>query len=305
MSDNLTTTNEVSPAVGIVYQRTLLQPNFPQYVHTRFAMKYNIPSKSGTTLKMRRYARYSAATTPLTEGITPTGHKQSKVDLTATVSQYGDYAIITDVVDLTVEDKNIVIEVERQADQMRNTEDQLTRDVLANGASSLTCSTGGTLLNSTDINTVTQTLRNNNAAFMTAMIKAGPGQGTSPIKPAFWGIANTANEHNLDNVSGFKSVTNYANGGETDPTEYGSTGNVRWLTTTQGYYSSTSYYNLIIAKEAYGIINLDGGSAKSIVKTAAGMDDPLEQRAATVGWKMWQVARIINDANMMVLISTI
>ncbi|MBE3139680.1 MAG: N4-gp56 family major capsid protein, partial [Thermoplasmata archaeon] len=254
------------------------------------------------------YERYSAATTPLTEGITPTGHKQSKVDLTATVSQYGDYAIITDVVDLTVEDKNIVIEVERQADQMRNTEDTLTRDVLANAASSLTCSNGSgtsTLLNATDIATVTQTLRNNNAQYTSPMIKAGQGQGTFPIRASFWGIANTANEHNLENVSGFKSVTNYANGGEVDPTEFGATTNVRWLTTTQGYYSSTSYYNLIVAKEAYGVIDLNSGSAKSIVKTAAGMDDPLEQRAATVGWKMWQVARIINDANMMVLISTI
>ena len=308
MSDNLTTTNEVSPAVGIVYQRTLLQPNFPQYVHSRFAEKYSLPSKSGTTLKMRRYSRYSAATTPLTEGITPTGHKQSKVDLTATVSQYGDYAIITDVVDLTVEDKNIVIEIDRQSDQMRNTEDVLVRDVLANGASSITCSNGSgtaTLLNATDIETARLTLRAANAAYMTSMIKAGTGQGTSPIRSSYWGIAHASNETNLSNVSGFKHVTNYANGGATDPEEYGSTNGVRWLTTTQGYYSSTNYYNLIIAKEAYGLIELDGGSAKSIVKTQSGMDDPLDQRKATVGWKMWQVARIINDANLIVLISTL
>jgi len=89
MADALTTTTEVDPAINIVYQRTLLQPPTPKYVHNKFAQKFSIARKSGNTMKFRRYNRYSAATTPLTEGITPNGHKQSKVDILAEVSQYG------------------------------------------------------------------------------------------------------------------------------------------------------------------------------------------------------------------------
>ena len=81
MADTLTTTQEVDSAVGVFYERTLLEPNYPKYIFNRFAQKSSIPSKNGTTIKWRRYSRYSTATTPLTEGITPNGHQQAKGDL--------------------------------------------------------------------------------------------------------------------------------------------------------------------------------------------------------------------------------
>lgn len=305
MADALTTTSEVDPAIAVVYQKTLLQPPTPKYVHNKFAQKFSIARKSGNTIKMRRYSRYAAATTPLTEGVTPNGHKQSKVDILAQVSQFGDFATVTDVVDLTVQDPNITIEVTRQNDQMQNTLDQLTRDALAASASSTTCANSsgvGTLLNKTDINSVRQTLRGNNAEYMTGLISAGTGQSTAPISPAYWGIADTDLEDDLEAVAGFKSSTNYAAQKGVDAAEWGSTGHVRWLTTTQGYVSSGVYSCPIIAKEAYGTVEISGGNAQAIIKGfgSAGTEDPLDQRA-TVGWKMWQVARILNDLFIHVL----
>lgn len=302
MADNLTTTTQVDPAVGIFYERTLLQPNYPKYIHNRFAQKFSIANKAGNTIKFRRYARYSAATTPITEGVTPNGHKQSKLDLLATVSQYGDYATLTDVVDLTVEDPNITIEVDRQADQMQNTMDIITRDVLANSASSTTCSNGSptaTLLNKTDIDTVKSILRKDDAEWISTLIKASTGQGTAPIRPSYFAFGDVDLEQDLEDVSGFKNAANYSNQSSVDEAEWGSTGNVRWLTTTQGYVSSGTYTCPVIAKNAYAVIDINGGNAKSIVKGfgSSGSADPLEQRA-TVGWKMWQVARILNDANI-------
>jgi len=305
MADNITTTEQVDPAVAVTYERTLLQAPRPEYVHTKFAKRFSIAKKSGNTIKMRRYNLYSAATTPLTEGITPNGHKQSKVDLLSEVSQYGDFCTLTDVVDLTVEDANVVIELDLQSDQIQNTDDQLTRDILATSASSTTCTNGSgtaTLLNATDIKAVRQTMRENKAKFMTQLMRAGTGQGTSPIRPAYWGIMDTDLETDLENVAGFKSVANYSGHQGVDPVEWGYTHNIRWLTTTQGYVSSSTYSLPIIGKDAYGIIELSGGNAKAIVKAfgSGGTEDALEQRA-TVGWKMWQVARILNDLFIHVL----
>jgi len=306
MADALTTTTEVDPAVNIAYQRTLLQPPTPKYVHTRFAQKFSISRKSGNTIKMRRYNRYAAATTPLTEGVTPNGHKQSKVDILAQVSQYGDFSTITDVVDLTVQDPNITIEVTRQNDQMTNTTDQLTRDVLAASASSTTCSNGSptaTLLNKTDIDSVRGILRGNDADYMTRLIKGGTAQGTSPIRPSYFAIADTDLEDDLEGVAGFKSMANYAAQQGVDEAEWGSTGNVRWLTTTQGYVSSGTYSCPIIAKRAYGVVDISGGNAQAIIKGFGTGNDPLNQRM-TVGWKMWQVARLLNDLFIHVLKAT-
>jgi N4-gp56 family major capsid protein len=205
---------------------------------------------------------------------------------------------------LTVEDGNIVKETELQADQMRNTIDVLVRDVLAASASSTTCSNGDptvTLLNKTDIDAVRLTLRTADAAYLTSMITAGGNQGTSPIAEAYWGIADADLENDLELVSGFKEVKNYASQGNVAQGEYGCTGRVRWLTTTQGYVSGSTYSCPIIAKGAYGIIDINGGNAKSMVFRGGGINDPLAQTAATVGWKMWQVARILNDSFIHVL----
>ena len=305
MSDALTTTDIIDPAVNMIYQRTLLRAARPEYVHAQFAQKFSIKGKSGNIMKFRRYNLYSAATTPLAEGIKPNGHRQSKVDLQAQVSQFGDFATLTDVVSLITEDKNIVIEVDLQNDQMRNTEDQLVRDVLASSASSTTCTNGtgtATLLNNTDIDAVRGTLRSGNAKYMTSLIVAAQGQSTSPIKPAYWGIADTDLEDDLEAVAGFKSTANYPNQGPVHVAEWGATGNVRWITTTQGYVASSIYSCPIIGQKAYGMIDINGGNAQAIVKGlgSAGTGDPLNQ-IATVGWKMWQVARILNDAFIHVL----
>jgi len=306
--DNLTTSVQVPPAVGIFYERTLLQENRPKYIFNRFAQRFSISSKSGKTIKWRRYSRYAAATTPLTEGITPNGHKQARVDLLAVASQYGDFAIITDVVDLTVEDANITIEVDLQSDQQNNTNDVITRDILVNAASSITCSNGdptATLLNRIDIDTARGVLRGNDADVITGMIAAGTGQGTGPVRPAYFAMAHTDLEDDLEDVSGFKEATNYAAQKGVDVAEKGQTGNVRWLLSTQGATSGSNYLNPIIARNAYGVVDINGGNMKSIVKGmgSSGTEDPLDQRT-TVGWKMWQVPRILNDANLIVLICT-
>jgi N4-gp56 family major capsid protein len=80
---------------------------------------------------------------------------------------------------------------------------------------------------------------------------------------------------------------------------------VRWLTTTEGYTSGSNYHLPIVGQDAYGIVDISGGNAENIRQAfgSGGTADPLRQRA-TIGWKMWQVCRILNDAFMHVLICT-
>ena len=304
----ITSTADMEPAVAVTYERTLLQPPQPKYIYGKYLKKFSIAKKSGNTLKMRRYSRLSAATTPLTEGITPSGSKLSKVDITARVSQYGDYITVTDVVDLTVEDPEITIALDRQNDQMNNTNDQLARDYLCASATSTTCSNGSgtaTLLNQTDIDGVALTLLGNNAEYITPMIGAGTGQGTSPIAAAFIGMVDTDLYDDLKDVDEWLAVRNYSAQQGVDPAEIGSTDHVRWLASTEGYVSGTSYYCPIIGKDAAGMIDINGGNVQGIIKGfgSGGTQDPLDQRA-TVGWKMWQAIRILQDLYIHVLICT-
>jgi len=301
MADNLTTTAEVDPAVAVFYDRVLLKRAQPKLIHSLFAQKKTLGSKRGNTVKFRRYAALSIATTPLTEGITPPGQKLSKTDLLATVSQYGDFVHITDLVDLTVEDPVLTVAAEELGIQMGKTIDAIVRDILHSCASLTQCagSGGDNSLTKADIDGVVLTLLKANAEFMTPMMRAASGQGTSPIRQAFWALGDVDVTTNLEAVSGFKSTSQYpAQSGVLDA-EWGSTGNVRWLLTTEGWTDGTWYDNYIIGRNAYGIVDLSAGNAKNIVKPfgSGGTSDPLNQRA-TSGWKTMFVARILNDSFM-------
>jgi len=307
-----TSTTEVDPAVGIVYDRVLLMAPQPKYIYQKYAEKRSIGTKQGNTIKFRRYSRLSAATTPLSEGITPTGSKIAKVDLTATVSQYGDFVTLTDVVQLTVEDDVVSKTMELQNDQVNNTMDQLCRDYICASASSTTCSNGSgtaTLLNDTDINAVVQTLRANDCDYMFDRVSASQGVGTAPVRSSYVGLADTDLENDLRALGSFLDVVEYSNTAGVEETEFGNTGSVRWLTSTGGYVSSTSYYSPIMGRDSanlpYAMIDLGGGNLRGIMEEAgsAGSADPLHQRS-TIGWKSWAAFRILQDLYIHVLIST-
>lgn len=315
MADNLTTTTQVDSGIEVYYDRVLLKNARPKLVHTKFAQKKSLPKGNSKTVKFRRYAALSTATTQLAEGVTPTGQRLSKVDLLATVAQYGDFVHITDVVDMTNADPVLTVAAQELGDQMGRTIDEIVRDILVACASSTTASNGtgtATKLNKTDIDAVVQTLLTNDASMITELIKAGTGQGTSPVRPSFWGILNTALIDDLEAVSGFKSTANYPAQSNVDEAEWGSTGNVRWLassvahsggTSTDPFDGSGTYYYLpILGKNAYGMVDLEAGNAKNIVKSfgSGGTSDPLNQRA-TSGWKAMFTARILNDNFMHVL----
>lgn len=300
----LTTTTEVPAAVAIFYDRELLANARAKLFHEKFAQTRNLPSKSGDTIKFRRYGTLSTATTPLTEGVTPAGQKLSKTDLLAKVSQYGDFVYVTDWVNMTVEDPVLTVAQEELGDQEGRTRDELVRDILI-ASLTATHAAGGsngntpTEITKADIDDLVKTLLGADAEFFAPKITASTGVGTSPIRDAFWGIAHTDLIDDLEDVSNFKSTSEYPKQEGVVDGEWGSTGNVRWLVSSVAAKNLTptpDEYDLpIIGKNAYAVTDLESGS-ESIVKAfgSGGTSDPLNQRA-TAGWKMAFVARILND----------
>lgn len=305
----ITTTTEVDPAVATFYDRVLLERALPFLIHDMFAEQRNIPSKSGNTIKFRRYSALTTATTPLTEGQTPNGQKLTKTDLSATVAFYGDFVTITDVIDLTVEDPVLTVEAELLGEQAGETRDELTKDMLS-ATASLTQATAGTNgnimteINKTDVQRVVQTLLGNKAKMLRTVVTASRGQGTTPVRAAFWGtIHSDLITPDLEDVSEFLHTSKYPSQSGILESEWGSTGNVRWVYSTNAEKTSGTpdTYNLnIIGRNAYAITSITGGILKNIVKNFGSGDDPLNQRA-TSGWKFPYVSRITNDSFMHIL----
>lgn len=314
--DNLTTTTQVSPGVATFYDRVLLKRALPYLCYNKFAQIRDIPGKRGNTVKFRRYNALTVATTPLTEGITPPGQQLAQTDLTAQVSFYGDFVHITDVVDLTVEDAVLTEAAEILGEQSGQTLDILIRDILM-ACASQTLATGGsngktpTEISETAVLAVTKVLRAANARYITEVITASDGVGTSPIPASFWAISHTDLDDSWSALSHWKGTHEYPRQMTILDPELGALpiAKVRVLSTTNGHVDTTTtpdtYKTAIIGKDAYGITRIATMTLRNIVKAfgSGGTSDPLDQRA-TSGWKLSLAGRILNDAFINLLIAS-
>lgn len=310
---SMTTHLELPPAVREYYERLILMTAFPKLIHGRFAQKRMMPSKEGDTIVFRRYTKMDTVPIPLIDGITPPGAQLSVTDIKARIDWYGNFVTFTNRVMETVEDKVLNECTTLLAQNMGQTIDEVTRDVLASTSSVLLCSNGINLgtpteLTKADIDAATKTLLSNDAEMHTSVIKGTNAFATAPIRPSFWGLIHTDLLDDLESVSNFVATANYSSQEPVQDAEWGNTSNVRWLYSSVASHSTATpsvYNNIILAKEAYAMVHLGAESGKMSVKQlgSAGAADPLDQRGS-VGWSHPFVARILNDAFIINLMAT-
>jgi len=310
----LTTVTEVSHAVNYFYDRVLLRKAVPLFVHTRWAQIRDIPKGNTNVIKFRRYTLLTAATTALTEGVTPTGSQLAITDVPATVLQYGDYVTLTDLLVLTTLDPVLTETAELLGIQYADTIDQLTRDVLVAGttiqyASTATARdevTAAMKITKAEIQEAVKTLKTNNARRITSQVDPSTGFNTSPVPSCYIGIVHPGTTYDLKNIAGFIRVEEYGQKKVLEG-EVGALDEVRFIETTNAKVFDDSgsgaidvYGTLILGMDAYGITRISGAAVKNIIKPlgSGGSADPLNQRQ-TSGWKATHVSVILNQAFML------
>jgi N4-gp56 family major capsid protein len=127
--------NDLSPEMKTFYDKVLIKNATPNLVHDQFGQKKPIPKNGGKTVEFRRYSPLPKATTPLVEAVVPDGKPLNVTTVTATVSQYGDYITLSDMLLLTSIDNNIVESLTLLGDQSGRTLDTVTREVINAGTS--------------------------------------------------------------------------------------------------------------------------------------------------------------------------
>lgn len=316
-----TTLSQVAPGVQTFYDRNLLSRAQPNDVHGRFGQKRPISARSGNQIKFRRYSQLAAATTALTEGVTPSGSSLAVTDITSTLVQYGDYITLSDMVSLTNQDPVVTEATDVLGDQAGTTIDQVRRDVLVagtNGAYASGVANRLALVNKItgpDLDKAIRYLKGQNAKFMKEGIPPSDGVGTGAIRKAYIAIVHPDVEYDLEAISGFKPVSDYPAQMGVIEDEIGAYKNIRFVTSTNakiwtdattvltaGYKGVTKndvYATLIFGAEAYGLSPLSGNAMNTYVKAlgSAGTADPLEQRS-TVGWKATTITTILNQTWM-------
>ena len=275
-------------------------------IHKIPALLKNMPRNGGTTLRMRRYNPLATALVPLgNSGVTPPAQNLTAVDIDAKISFYGTYVILNEQVTLQNQDPVLNECAARLGVSLRQTEDELTRNMLASTAAFINC-TGGvngdmpTELTRSDVDNVVLALLGNNAYTILDNIEGEDKFGTAPVRDAYFAMCHTDLTKDMDSVDGFIQKNQYPSPMNALRSEWGAIGNLRFLVSSIGSINpnasnlGANVYNIFVAgMEAYACIEQDGYSAQFIYRPPI-YDGPLALNAS-VGYKFAEVPRITND----------
>jgi N4-gp56 family major capsid protein len=303
----------VPPEVRTYFDRLLLTLARTYFIYDMFAQKRTIPLNSGDQMIFRRYSTLSAAVVPITDGTTPPGDALSVTDFSTQIKWYGNFVVITDQVQFTVQDRVLNESTRVLSLQLGLTLDTLVRNMMVATASSIFCQFGingntPSEITTQDIKVAVRALRLGNARLMTKPIQGENRFATSPVRSSYWGFMDVNIQNDLEACADFLSVANYPNPMDALEAEWGSTNNVRWLLSTNGFSSNDAipiWNNIILGQESYGVVKLGSKEAEFIVKPlgSSGTADPLNQRGS-VGYKYPFATRLLNDNWLTRLLST-
>lgn len=306
-NQNATSASGMSAEMKTFYEKRLIDQAEPALVHDQFGDPYPIPANGGKNIEFRKYDSLPKATTPLTEGVTPDGQTMNVSIVTAEVKQYGGWVPITDTLQLTAIDNNIVQATKIIASQAGRTLDTIVRDVLAGGTNVIYApkiGEGGAETPVTSRATLDATcqLTSDLIARAATQLKA---MNADPIGTSFVGIIHPYVAYELRRDPDWIDVHKYAQPDEIYNGEIGTLHGVRFVETSEAkIWKGTGcpaglavFSTLILGAHAYGSTEIEGGGLEHIVKQLGYGDDPLNQRAS-VGWKAHKTAERLVEQYM-------
>lgn len=305
LNTNVTTDSGLSAENKTFYDRTLLESAKPNLIHSQFGQKRPIPKNGGKKIEFRRYGALPKALTPLTEGVTPDGRKLTVTAIEAEVHQYGDYVALSDVLDLTAIDNNVLEATKAIGNQAGLTLDTITRNILQAGTNVQYCpkvgASGTTAVTSRADIDATCKLTVDEIKKAVATLKAN---NVPKISGSYVAIIHPYAAYDLMSDPNWEEMHKYTSAENMYEGEIGRIAGVRFVESSEALIVKTStnpavFCTLVLGENAYGITEVTGGGLKTIIKQlgSAGTADPLDQRS-TVGWKAMQTAEILQQNYM-------
>ena len=271
------TSGTMTAEMKTFYEKRLIDQAEPRLVHDQFADYYPVPQNGGKTIEFRKYDSLP--------GWTP----------------------LTDVLQMTAIDNNVVQATRVLASQAGRTMDSITRDVLAGGTNVLYApkqSADGTETAVTSRAGLDKTCTLTPKLFFQAAAQLG-AMNADPIGDSYIAIIHPYAAYDLKTSREFIEVHKYADPEAMFRGEIGKLGNIRFIETSEAkiWKDATCpaglavFGTLVLGAHAYGVTELEGGGLEHIVKQLGYGDDPLNQRAS-VGWKGMRAAERLVEQYM-------
>ena len=282
------------------YDRTLLSRLLPNLTFLKYGQKRPMPKNEGDTINFRRFNSLDVPAASLTEGVTPDGDNLSITAVTATVAQEGNWVRLSDKISMVGIDPVLTESAALMGENAAKTLETRCADVIfkgtsqqfAGGAASPAAIAAGKVVNSEEIKKAVRPLRNNNSG---------------PLKGGYYiGFCDPSVAYDLQNDSLWQDISKYNGAENIMKGEIGRIHGVRFILTTMCPTDATTatagtlHKTLIVGKDAYGVVDVNGSSKPEIIikpTGSAGTEDPLNQRAS-VGWKAMAVTVRLQELAM-------
>ncbi len=318
------TYGDLSTRVGVFAVQEALARAASVEVLAKMGQTQKIPPNRGRVIKYRRLVPFTAALTPLTEGVTPPSNNFATENVEVTIQQYGDWSELTDVIADLSEDPVLADMTALHGENIGRTHEALIWGAIQ-GTTSVFYANG---VATGDVNTpvtknlqrkVVRSLKAQKARKVSRILSGSEDYSTEPVEAAYICVAHTNLESDIRNMEGFLPVAKYGTRSPLCPEEIGAVEDVRYILSpdiaelanaggaatggsgamvSTGGTSADVYPMLYFGQDAYGVPALRGVNAMELKVRNPGApsdSDPLGQRGS-VGWKSYFAPLILNDS---------
>lgn len=295
------TANSMSGELKTFYDTSLLVNARADMYYAQFATKQPLPKGRGKTVEWRKWNTFARAS-KLQEGVIPTGQKFGMTVKTASIDQYGTYAAITDQLELHAYDDVILGATEEMGASAAETQEVLIRDALLTNTNVLYCdnitlATGAVASTPTSPATMeaSATVMSLFTPTMAARAVTIMKKNKVPtIGGKYYCVIHPSVAYDLRQNKDWLDVHKYAATSEIFNGEIGELHGMRFVEDTfapilggddyKNKAGTKTYASYCFGKDAFGIINPEGGGLEMIVKPKEQAGGPLNQ-FSTVGYK--------------------
>ena len=293
-------TNSLSGELKVFYDTELLENARAELFYAQFAKKQPLPANHGTTVEWRKWNTFARAG-QLQEGVIPTGQKFGMTSKIGAILQYGTYATISDKLELRAYDPVILGATEEMGASAAETQEVLIRDALLTNANvlyadNITLATGAVADTPTGPGTM--------EASDTLLCKLTPDtinkavtlmkkNRVPRINGKYYAVIHPSVAYDLRSSQEWIEVHKYSATSQIFNGEIGELHGCRFIENTfapvlKGEYANkattATYATYMFGKDAFGIIDPEGGALEMIVKDKSQIGGPLNQ-FSTVGYK--------------------
>ena len=311
---NPSTGDDLSPLNKTFYDTEMLDNARDQLIFAQLGRKQALPAGRGRTVEWRRW-RTLGKVSQLQEGVIPTGKKMGEVAITVSLTQYGDYVTISDIIDLHAIDDIVLGATEELGAAAGLTNDTLVRNVLLAGTNVIYADAynGDSYVSTPSTESALQTALGSYTCNLTARMvnKAVTNLKKGAKMKKYSGQYYVAVVHpdvaeDLRNDKAWIEAHKYSEAEEIFNGEIGRMHGVRFVESnlapvikSDGQTYAT-FKTMFFAKDAFAVIDAEGGGMETIYMDRAKIGGPLKQ-FSTIGIKFEMACKVLYQERMVTI----